>query len=319
MIRIIYGQEEYFIRKKLEEIKTDDMEIIPFDGNDKAFSITEMLEACDTSSLFGDKTLVLVKDPVFLRKKSSEQDTELLQRFINDPSQDSDLVLYTYINNFDQRLKVFKMFAGNSEVIICNSLNQQSFNNYVRSRLAEEGISLKNEVIGHLTELCKRNATLLNQNLEVLKLYPDTIDTETIDRLCSQNDENDAFDLINALVDKNVPKAILNARRMAVSNDSVLGILSLLSNQLRFLYHVAYLRSIGTSKQEILDITKASENRMYHVYKTLDRLTMEQIMKLLHDLSDLDIKCKTDSSLNDFSRLELLILSLADRGNYEGN
>ena len=319
MIRIIYGQEECFIRDKLNDMKTDDIEIIAFDGYDKSFSIRDMLEACDTNSLFGDKTLVLVRDPVFFRKKISDQETELLNRFIEDPSLDSDLILYTYLNNFDQRLKVYKMFVKNAEVIICNSLNQQSFNNYVRSRLSEEGLSLKNEAITHLTELCKRNATLLNQNIEVLKLYPDPIDASVIDRLCSHNDENDAFDLINALVDKDVSKAIYHARMMAQNNDSVLGILSLLSNQLRFLYHVAYLRSIDISKQEILEITKASENRMYHVYKTLDHLTMDQIMKLLSDLSDLDILCKSDSSLNDFSRLELLILNLADRGNYESN
>lgn len=319
MIKILYGQEEYFIRSKLAEMKTDDVEIISFDGNDRSFTVRDMLEACDTNSLFGDRTLVLVKDPVFLRKKCSDQDTELLNRFINDPPLDSDLVLYTFLNNFDLRLKVYKLFSKNAEIIVCNSLNAQSFSNYLRSRLSEEGLSLNNEAIVHLADLCKRSATLLNQNIEILKLYPERIDSEVIDRLCSQNDENDAFDLINALVDKNVSKAIHHARLMAVNNDSVLGILSLLSNQLRFLYHVAYLRSINTSRQEILDITKASENRMYHVYKTLDHLSMEQIMKLLADLSELDIRCKSDSSLNDFSRLELLILGLLDRGTYESD
>ncbi|MBQ6559311.1 MAG: DNA polymerase III subunit delta [Erysipelotrichaceae bacterium] len=319
MIRIICGQEECFIREKLDELKKEDVEVISFDGNDKSFSIRDMLEACDTNSLFGDKTLVLVKDPVFFKKKISDQESVLLERFINDPPSDSDLVLYTYFNNFDQRLKIYKSFMKNAEVIVCNSMNQQSFSNYVRSRLSEEGLSMKNDAIAHLTELCKRNATLLNQNIQVLKLYPDPIDSQVIDKLCSQNDDNDAFDLINALVDKNVSKAVYHARLMAQNNDSVLGILSLLSNQLRFLYHVAYLRSIDTPKKEILEITKASENRMYHVYKTLDHLTMEQIMKLLADLSDLDIRCKTDSSLIDFSRLELLIIDLAERGAYESN
>lgn len=316
---MIYGQEECFIREKIDELKKGDAEIISFDGNDKDFAIRDMLEACDTNSLFSSKTLVLVKDPIFFRKKISDSDTELLSRFVNDPPYDSDLVLYTYLNSFDQRLKVYKMFTQNAQVINCESLRQQPFNNYVRQRLSEEGLSLKNESIAHLTEICKRNATLLNQNIQILKLYPDTLDNETIDRLCSVSDDNDAFDLINALVDKDVSKAISAARLMARNNDSVQGILALLSNQLRFLYHVAYLRSIDTSKKEIVEITRSNENRMYHVYKTLDHLTMKQIMKLLHDLSDLDIRIKTDSSLNDYSRLELLILSLLDRGTYASN
>ncbi len=319
MIKIIYGQEECFIRDKLKELVTGNEEIIHFDGSDKSFSIREMLEACDTGSLFGDKTLVFVKDPVFLRKKCSDQDAQLLSDFIDQPSLDSDLILYTYLNSFDQRLKVYKTFTRNAEVIVCNSLNQQNFSNYVRSRISESGLRIGKDAVIHLIDLCKRSATLLNQNIEVLKLYPEPIDSQVIDRLCSQNDENDAFDLINALVNKDVSKAIYHARLMSASNDSVLGILSLLSNQLRFLYHVAYLQSIGTSKQEILEITKASENRMYHVYKTLEHLSMDQIMKLLASLSELDIRCKTDSSLNDFSRLELLILSLADRGDHESN
>ena len=85
MIYIIYGQEEYFIREKIDELKNGDADIVIFDGNDKDFDIRDMLEACDTNSLFAVKTLVLVNDPVFFRKKISDQDADLLERFVNDP------------------------------------------------------------------------------------------------------------------------------------------------------------------------------------------------------------------------------------------
>ena len=67
---------------------------------------------------------------------------------------------------------------------------------------------------------------------------------------------------------------------------------------------------------EIIDLTKCSETRYKMSLETLRKLKSNQIIKLLNDLSDLDIKCKTDNSVSDTSRFELFILDLLNTGNY---
>ena len=44
--------------------------------------------------------------------------------------------------------------------------------------------------------------------------------------------------------------------------------------------------------------------------KTLEKLNRQQILELLSELSQLDIKCKSDSSISDASRFELFIIDL---------
>ena len=167
MIYIIQGQEEYFIRERIAKIiKESDGEIFHFDGMDKSFDIDQLLEACQGNSLFSSGYVVLVDQPYFLVKKSDEKNLQPLFDYISKPVFENQLIFYTYLNNFNQRLKAFKQISENAQVITLNSLDYKNFNNYVRSRLVEEDLKLDNESIFLLSNLCKRSATLLNQNIE---------------------------------------------------------------------------------------------------------------------------------------------------------
>ena len=297
MIYIIQGQEQCFIKDKLKEItSSSESEVVYFDGSDKNFSIGALLEACEGNSLFSQGSIVLVDQPFFLIRKSDEKQLQPL------------------LDNFSAKLKVYKAIAKNAQVITLNSLDYKNFNNYVRSRLNEEKVDISSDAAYQLNSICKRNATLFNQNIEILKLYPGKIDLKAVNKLCTASDENDSFELINALTAKDVSKAIYLERKMMTANDSILSVIGLLANQLRFLYQIAYLSSKGKNRKQILDETGVNEYRLNKAFESLRNLRKEQIISLLAKLSDLDISCKSDSSLPDASRFELFILEFLKRG-----
>ena len=66
--------------------------------------------------------------------------------------------------------------------------------------------------------------------------------------------------------------------------------------------------------KQILDETGVNEYRLNKAFESLRNLRKEQIISLLAKLSDLDISCKSDSSLPDASRFELFILEFLKRG-----
>ena len=311
MIYIIQGQEELFIRQRLDQIiRRNEGEIFRFDGSEKDFTISAMLEACQGNSLFSSGSIVLVQNPFFLCKKIDEKSSNELLAYIGNPVFECQLVLYTLLNNFNQRLKIYKQISENAQVITLNSYDHKNFNTYMRSRVIEEKLSMDNDAIYLLGNLCKRNATLLNQNLEILKLYPEKIDSKAVSRLCTASDENDSFELINALTGKDVSKAVSIERKMLNENDSVLSLLGLLSNQLRFLYEIAYYQGIGKKRNEILELTGINEYRLNKANESLQKLNKEKIMEMLAKLSDLDVKCKSDNSIPGNTRFELFILEL---------
>ncbi len=311
MIYIIQGQEEFFIREKITNIiKENEGEVSRFDGSSKDFSIDSMLESCQGNTLFSSASIVLVDQPYFLIKKTDDKELERLYRYVDEPVYDTQLIFFTYLNNFNQKLKAYKKISSNAQIITLNPLDQKNFNNYVSSRISEEGLKLDRDSIFLLNSMCKRDSGLLNRNIELLKLYPDKIDQKVILRLCTTSDENDNFELINSFTDKDVSRAISVERKMLSQNGSALSVIGLLANQLRFLYQIAYYKDLGKRSNEIMELAGITDYRLRKANEALEKLDMEEIMRLLHQLSDLDVKCKSDSSIPENTRFEMFILKL---------
>ena len=134
---------------------------------------------------------------------------------------------------------------------------------------------------------------------------------KVVNKLCTASDNNDSFDLINSITNKDISTAISIERKMLNENDSALSVIGLLSGQLRYLYQIAYYVSIGKKKTEIMELCGIGNDYRYNkALETLKVLDSRKIIELLYKLSELDIKCKSDNSISDNSRFELFILEL---------
>ena len=313
MIYIIKGSEPHFIEDKLKIlIKDSNGELIKYDGNQKDFSVDELVNSCLGNSLFSEKTCVVVKDPYFFIKKVDEKEIKPLLDYAANPIFETDLIFYTLDDNFNGKLKIFKTISENAEVITLDGLDYKNFNNYCYSRIKEEGLNIDKDSAYALISICKRNASLFNSNLDILKLYPGVIDQNVILKLCTSSDNNLVFDLINAISDKDINKAIISERKLLNESDSILGVIALLANSLRQTYYIGYLQEKGYKKSQIINECKSSEYVINKSIDTLTKIKKEQILKLLSKLSDLDIECKSNYGINDNSRFELFILNLLE-------
>lgn len=320
MIYIVEGEEELFVKNKINEIiKKQNGEVFSFDGNSKDFDIFDMLNSCTSNNLFSDRNIVLVKDAPFLTKKFDDKQLVPLIKYIENPSFETDLVFYSLENKYNGKLKAYKAISKNAQIIELNSYDYKNFNTYVNQQINFNNLDINSDAIYMLNNICKRNATLLSQNIEILKNYPGKITTQVISKLCTASDDNNSFEMINALTNKDISKAILIEREMLNQNDSVISVIGLLASQLRFLYQLSYYLSIGMKKSEILNITKCSEGRYNKSLEAIKKLNMKQIINLLSELSKLDIICKSDNSISDSSRFELFILNLLKKDNYASN
>lgn len=320
MIYIIKGKEELLIREQINKIcSQNDVEIIRFDGNDKSFSLPAILSSCMEKSLFASKNIVLVRDPSFLIEKYDDSVLEPLFTYVSSPAYDTDLVLYTLDNKFNTKLKAYRNVATNAEVLNFEAYDYRQFNSYVTYEIGKAGIDISDDASNLLNQLCRKSVTLFMQNLEVLKNYPEKINSEVVAKLCTASDDINSFELINAITNNDLSKAISLERTMLGENDSVLSIIGLLAAQLRFLYHFSYLLNGGYKKSEIQEELKIENYRYTKSLETLQKLKMEQIIKLLEELSKLEIECKSDFSLKDSSRFELFIIKLLKKNIYASN
>ena len=317
---IIFGEEELFVKNKLNEIiKSQVGEVFNFDGNSKTFNINDVINSCLSSNIFNDKNIIVVKDPPFLIKKFEENLLDSLNNYINNPVFETDLIFYTLENKFNSKLKEFKLICKNAQVIECNSYDYKNFNTYVNQQINYNNLDIDNDAAYLLNTICKRNASLLSQNIDILKNYPEHIDSNVINKLCTVSDDNDSFELINSIVNKDISKTIHLERKLINEKDSIFSVIGLLSSQLRFLYQIAYYKSINKSDRQVLELLNCNEYRYKKAIDTLRNLKLDQILKLLNDLSSLDIKCKLDNSISDVSRFEIYILNLLKKDIYASN
>ena len=317
---IIFGEEELFVKNKLNEIiKSQVGEVFNFDGNSKTFNINDVINSCLSSNIFNDKNIIVVKDPPFLIKKFEENLLDSLNNYINNPVFETDLIFYTLENKFNSKLKEFKLICKNAQVIECNSYDYKNFNTYVNQQINYNNLDIDNDAAYLLNTICKRNASLLSQNIDVLKNYPEHIDSNVINKLCTVSDDNDSFELINSIVNKDISKTIHLERKLINEKDSIFSVIGLLASQLRFLYQIAYYKSINKSDRQVLELINCNEYRYKKAIDTLRNLKLDQILKLLNDLSSLDIKCKLDNSISDVSRFEIYILNLLKKDIYASN
>lgn len=313
MISILYGDDEFLIREKLDEIisKSNDSFVNKFDCNDKNSSIDDIVNACTSVGLFSNSSLVLVKDPYFLIRKVDEKELSKLLEYCKKPVYETNLVFYSFDYSFNERLKIFKDIASNADVIKINKMNRNDFNTYAHSVINSSKLNINRNAIELLISSCNLDSSLLNRNIEVLKLYPGSIDELALTRLITIANEDDVFKLINALTSKKVSLSINYANKLLENDESILRLISTLASQLRFLYAVAYYRSIGKNTKDIMELLNIkSSYRIEKADESLLSISMDDIEKLLSKLSDLDLKCKTNYNLDDKLNLELFIVSL---------
>lgn len=313
MIYIIDGDEKFLIKNKINEIilKNNDALITKIDCLSKDFNANEIVDACTNVGIFNNRALVLVKDPPFLIKKDENNEYLNIVDYCLKPIYESDLVLYTYEDSFNERLKVFKEISSNAKVFHCKKLDKNGFYTYAKNLINKMNLNITKEAINYLINNINFDLDLLNRNIKILSLFPDRIDENVLMKLVSLSDEENVFNLINALTSKNITLSFKYANKILANDDNILGLIALLANQLRYLYTVSYYLSVGKSKNEIMNVTKTKNSyRLEKAIETLRSINEKDIMKLLSDLSDLNYKMKSNYELSDQLKLELFIINL---------
>ncbi|MDO4197407.1 MAG: DNA polymerase III subunit delta [Erysipelotrichaceae bacterium] len=319
MIYVISGKEELFIRDKIDEICTDDADIAKMNGSEKSFSLMEMLEYCNASSLFASKNIVLVKDPVFLCRKYDEKETEKLMDYISNPIYETDLVFYTFENRFNEKLGVYKQVCKNAQVIKCDGVDARNYEAYAMKTINERKLSIDRDSMRYLVSVCGNNASLLNKNLDILSLYPESISRKVIDSLCTIQESESAYDFINAYIDRNYSRAIELLRQYLKDEDSVLAVIGTLAAQLRFMYQFIYYDKKGYKTYDIASVLKCTPYRANKTKEMIHKISADEIMRLLNDLSAVELQCKYDSSVLNSSLLEMFILKNMKGKSYAGH
>ena len=313
MVYLLYGNNEYLINKKLEEInkQTNELSINNYDLENT--SLEQIIDDATTIDLFSEsKTIIVDNSYIFAgttNKKLKEQNTDILEDYLNNPNPNTNIIFILNREKIDERKKITKLIKDKGNVLEFNkdldikSTIKTLFDDY----------KIDNESINLLIDRVGNDVYLLENEITKIKLYKDknkNITKEDILLLTTKNINTDIFNLIENIINKDLNNAYYEYKEI-VKIEEPIKILIMLANQFRIIYQSKELYKKGLTEGEIASSLGIHPYRIKLAINKSRNYESKTILKYLYNLASIDIDIKT-GKIDPNLALELFILNIKD-------
>jgi len=308
-VYLIYGEEKYFIDRELSKLKEEynEYELVSYDMLEN--NISDALEDALMGSLFSSNKLIICANSFFLTgsKCDIEHKIDDLLKYLTIDS-DNVLVLTVNSDTLDNRKKVVKEL-NKYNVKKCDKLKPYELNKFIKDYCKDNGYKINDDAIKLFLEKLNDNLYIITSELDKLFLYKDdeVINLKDIKLVTSKVINTNIFDLINAIVDKNIDKALEVYDDLLIVNEEEIKLIVTLANQFRLIYQVKTMFKSGYSE---IDISKSLGVHPYRIKLANGvNVSMSEVIMYLKELSLLDENIKT-GKIDKKIGFEKFILSL---------
>lgn len=259
---LLYGLESYFIQNLQDEIvkkvlgdsgdenlSTYDLEEIP---------IEEVIIEAETYPFFESNKLIFVNNPLFLTAKQKklpfEHNLKKLEEYLKNPVDYSTIVFIGPYDKLDNRKKLTKLMNKQAMVVECNPIKDYELSKWIKSLATDLQITIAPEAYDVFEAELVVNLHLIQNELIKLATFvgKDGIVTKEIaEKLISQTVNSTALRLVDAVIERNLHKAISIYHELEKTNEEPIALIALLAFQFRTIFQVKLLKQKAYSPAQI--------------------------------------------------------------------
>lgn len=133
---------------------------------------------------------------------------------------------------------------------------------------------------------------MISNEVEKLCLYSEHITLEDVRAVVSKPLEENAFELVSAIMKKDQQDAVHIYKDLMVNNEEPVKLIVLIANQMRLLMQVKTLDRKGYNDQEIAKILGINPFRLRYIRADASLYDIQDLMSKLNDLALLDTNIK---------------------------
>lgn len=311
MIYLLYGEFVSEIDKFIDKVIKDNSILTKVSYNYKDTTIEEVINESSYTDLFGNKKIVILNECLFLTGKETLE-SDLLNKYIDDPNSDVYLVFKVITDKLDERKKLVKLLKSKAIIKYFPLLDNKNINSYIKSYFNDKGYTIDNISINEISNRLSQNSSVIDSELDKLYLYKINDKNITIDdvkKVICTYDNNKIFKLVESTI-KNDKRSVFNLYKELLNDkEEPIVILSLLANQFRLIYQVKVLYNEGMNYKDIALKLKEHPYRVQLAYNNSINISYDKLKELLLELSDIDIKIKT-GVISKEKGLELFFLEM---------
>ncbi|RDW19250.1 DNA polymerase III subunit delta [Oceanobacillus arenosus] len=257
-VYFLYGSEAYFTDRLRTQmianiLKNDRVNLFTYDLEET--SIQEVVADAETYPFFGGTKLIIASNPVFLKAKPDklpfEHDLEAFAKYIENPVDYSILVLIAPYEKIDERKKISKLLKKNTVVANCEPIKDKEVAKWIKMLADDLRITLENDVYDLLETELSTNLRLLKEELEKIALYVGEngiVTMEIAEKLIAPTSNSSALRLVDAVIDRNLYKAIAIFKDLEKMKEEPIALIGLLAFQFRTILRVKLLKLKGYSQ-----------------------------------------------------------------------
>ena len=292
MIKLIWGEEKFLLEKYAAKIvkNFNTLDISKFDL-DKDFNYKEILQSLNSTSLFGDKKVILIKDLPFLNnpKYLKKKEKDLIEKIFFYALKTENTLLLILQNTKKLSNDLFiKSLLKNTIVIHQKKISKKMLKEAVENFAKNNNFTITPSAIDLLINKSDESFSIVINELTKLKNFTKLIDGEFIEKYSLNYKKLNIFPLLNSIAKNDFVAA--NKEYKNLKNETDLKdnqLLILLISQLGFYKEIeVYSKILEYDYEKIQNITNENHYRIKIAMQNLNNysdLKIERIINLLFD------------------------------------
>lgn len=303
-IYLISNESYHLINEEIKKIVKENS-FIAFNMNKT--TIKEVIAEASYFSLDDSlKYLVINNADFFGTAKISDEDTDLLIRYIKNPNPKT-VLIFTTLLGIDSRKKIVKEIKTNGNIINTPKLDKKAINTMLTQYLKNCNYTIDYKTINYIMDNCYSNIDIMFNELDKVMLYynkPCNIKYDDVVKIVGEELDSNSFHFVSAVVEKKLTLALKLLKSLKVYKVEPISLVILLAREYRLMYYVKNLYN-KMSLREMLDYLKLADWQVNKLYTNASKYTNDELLHNLVMLSDIDVNIKTgvwdkDSALYSF-------------------
>ncbi len=279
----------------------------------------QITDACETMPMMCERRIVTVRDwaPLMPGKaKNEEAEAERMQKWLENPPQTCALVFYMR-GEMDGRKKLPALLKKKAAVVDFQLLTDAELSRWCARRLKPLGKCLSPAALNTLTYMAGRELTRLTGEIDKLAAYVgderDEITEADVREIVPASLEYNVFELLNALLAGDMKKGQQTINSLLQGGQNAVGILSMLTRQIRQLAHMKCALDAGTPVQAVQQQLKLHPYAAKQTARQCARLSADWLTALYEKCVASDYAVKS-GRLRDRDALDALVIEIGLAG-----
>ncbi|MBV9455826.1 MAG: DNA polymerase III subunit delta [Rubrobacter sp.] len=302
-VYLLLGDDEERKARGVEKLRKSR----PAEIYDAAESSPEaIISACNSNSLFGEGTFVLVKN---LGAWNAAQKAKIVD-YVKHPSPEADLIMLGTKLGTREKLLVAVKEAG--EVHNFEQPTGKALARWAVGYAKKLGLVMSEDVAEELVARCSDDKTRVARETEKLALYAtESATMGDMEAICPPDSQSNIFAFVDALGMRNWRKALGLLEALVGTGEPTLRIVHMIQRQFRLLARAKALFAAGMSRSEVASTLKIPPFVARKLEEQAQKLGEEDLEKALALTLELESGLKGGSDLGEELQLELAILELS--------